>query len=170
MRNHPCVQRTPPIHQTLKINKRMHRASVIPCLYRDLWYDRNAHTSRIVYNQSPEPRQQTGLVTRYVTGRKSNGRTSFSPSCLLHSQRQSDHPSRFFLLKAATWCLSKKVDFQSTTWASNWLKTCAQVPVAVHISAAFSTVNNSRGKVFTFSQSLAGVSELFQSQMDVLCV
>lgn len=51
----------------------------------------------------------------------------------------------------------KKWIFQSITWASNWLKTRAEMQVVLHTS----TVNKSRKKVFSFSQSLTGVSEHF---------
>ncbi len=92
-------------------------------------------------------------------------------SCLLFvfsafSNAQQPSIMVFLLLEAAAWCLSKEADFQSITWASNGLKTCAEMQVTLHNFSAFSAVNNSWKKVSSFSQSLPGVCERFERAIE----
>lgn len=141
-------------HLPFSNKQRTLTTSVIPSQCCDPWYDRHAHTSWMIHNQSSEPRQQT----------ESGREREWLLVCVLSFsffQTHYDHPSCFFLLEAAAWCLSKEVDFQSITWASNWLRTCAEMQVTPHSFSTFSTVNNSWKKVSSFSQSLPGVWKPF---------
>lgn len=99
--------------------------------------------------------------------RQTESKRGIDASCLLFlsflffQTHYYHHPSCFSLWEAAAWCLSKEVDFQSITCASNWLRTCAEMQVTFHIFWTFSTVNNSWKKVSSFSKSLPGVWKPF---------
>ncbi len=143
MTNHPCIHQTHPIHQShtrLSNKQRTLTTSVIPSPCCDPWYDRNAHTFWTIHNQSSEPRQQTDRESDREGERE---RAASSLLFVFSAFSEALWPSiMLFLLEAAAWCLSKEVDFQSITWASNWLRTCAEMQVTLHTFSTFSTVNN----------------------------
>lgn len=143
MTNHPRIHKMQPIHQThtrLSNKQRTLTTSVIPSRCCDPWYDRGAHMSRTIPNQSSKPRQQADKELE----RK---RSILFAFCLFFFFLKILWPSiTLFLLDAAAWCLSKEVDFQSVTWASNWLRTCAEMQVTLppHFQLSITAERRSR--------------------------
>lgn len=141
--------------------KRTLTTSVIPSPRCDPWYDRSAHTSWPIHNQSSEPRRQTDGVK----GRERRFLFAFCLSCFSNTTPSS--------IMFPLWGGRRVMFIKGSEFSKLYLRikmienTCGSTSRSPQFLDIFGAVSTRSKTVSSFSQSLPGVWKPFQSEQAI---